>query len=331
MSENPLVAVEELQKQLELIKRQNIALLGDGQVFVKRTENGQIRSVKGVVALDETNGELAEIQGKIMVTSKGFYNLNQIAGLSVITPEKLTLPEGKVVVNPFPIVDPESGSISKIWVKKMAIGYSPIGNLVVTSATLLYDIKQYFIQDLVKKIKANKAAGRICMEASLSEDDKKNGIFAKIDNTMGVWADFNCMDVLKVIETYVNKKLFAERNAQSICERLALAKHPALSHAVYVAPQGPEHRRIAQVPVVGFICELTQHEMLNIADQMEQGRDIRIGDEPVEVIEVDSATATSDEMETERDIEETPPADEPNPGTVKVQPPQDSLFGGDKF
>ena len=294
--------VESLSQELALVRKQSIATLGDGEVFIKRTEGGQIQAVRGGVRLEETNGELAEIQGKVMTTGKGFYKANQIASLSIITPQKMTLPDGSVVVNPFPIIDKESGTIRKIWVKKMAVGYGPIGNLAVTSITLLYDLNMYFIQDLVKKVKASSAAGRICFEAQLTEEEKKTGIFYKIDGSLGVWANVENADILKCIDTFVNKKQFAERNAQTITERLAMAKHPALSHISMVTAAGPGKARVAKVSVIGYVHELTKEQIEDIADGAERDEEVRVGGEVVEVIK-DTEEASYDDVATHDDDE----------------------------
>ncbi len=290
---------ERAKQEIEALKRQNVAVLGDGEVFVKRTANGQIRSVKGAVTLSERNGEIATIQGKTMTTAKGFNTLNQIAGLSIITPEKLTLPDGQIVVNPFPVIDVESGSISKIWVKKIAIGYSPTGNLVVTSSTLLYDINAYFIQDVMKKVRYNQDAGRVCMEQMLTEEDKRNTVFLKIEGSLGIAANIQNKDILKAIETFVDKKRFAERNAQSICERLVMSKHPALASAAYVDIQGG----LARVPVVGYVHDFNREELLDIAEQAENGDEIVVGNEKAEVIE-STVEATEVDFVADKDDEE---------------------------
>lgn len=313
--------------------QKSIVALGDGKVFVKRTPDGIIRAVQGVVQLDEKNGEFADIQGKFMTTAKGFNTLNQITGLSVITPEKLTLPEGNIVVNPFPFVDPETGSITKVWVKKVAIGYSPTGNLAVTSATLQYDIRMYFIQDLVKKVEICKDAGKICLKSSLSEEELKNGQFFAIDGELGVYVNFSHKDILKAINTYIQKKLFGERNAQSICERLVLGKHPALAHAAYVnaTGTGPSKARTAKVPVIGFVHDLTREEMLNITEQAEKGQEIKIKGQQAETIDIGVTTATADEMETEIDDEEKIHNAVSDSGEQKGSEEAPSLFGGDQY
>lgn len=279
-----------------------ITSLGDGNVFVKKTDGGQIRSVKGRMALSEKQGEIAVIQDKGMVTAKGFNKLNQIAGLSIVTPEKLTLPEGHTVVNPYPIIDPESGTISKVWVKKLAIGFSPIGNLVITSATLLYDVNMYFIQDLTNKVKYNKDAGRVCMEAMLTEEEKRSGGFYKIQGPLGVYVDFTHKEILKAVDTFINKKQFAERNAQTICERLVMSKHPALAYP-YVEVGGPDKNRVAAVTVVGYVNEFDRKQLLDIAAQAERGEEVKINGQRAEIIET-TAEATSEDMIIDQEEDE---------------------------
>ncbi len=300
---NLSLSVPDLQKQLEAYKSQNVAVLGDGEVFVRRAAEGQIRAIKGAVTLSESNGEIAVIKDKAMTTGKGFNAANQITSLSIITPEKLTLPDGSVVVNPYPIMDQESGTIRKFWVKKMAVGYGPTGNLVLTSATLLYDINMYFIQDLLKKVTYNKEAGRVCFEQMLTDEEKQKGIFYKIDGGMGVWADVNHKDILKAIDTFVNKKQFAERNAQTIAERLVMAKHPALSHIAYVNAQGPDKQRTAKVKLVGYMTDMDQGQLLELAQKAEKGEDVKVDGKPVEVIET-TAEASYEEMAAQADDEE---------------------------
>lgn len=318
--------LEELpvEKQLELIKRQSVACLGDGQVFIKRTADGAIRSVKSVVTLEESNGEIAYIQGKAMTTGKGFNHANQIASLSIVTPEVLTLPDGKVVVNPFPVIDPDSGTLRKVWVKKMAIGYGPTGNLVITSSTLLYDLNMYFIQDLMKKVTANAGSGRICMESMLTQKEKETGIFYKVDGLMGIWADVSHKDILKCIDTFINKKQFAERNAQTIAERLALAKHPALSHIAYVNADGQERQRKAKVTIIGYISDHDPKTLMDLANQAARGETITVNGQKVDMINV-TAEASTDDIEVEVD-------DEERINTIQVEPIKPSSpFGGDAY
>lgn len=328
-AKNPADEVQMLKNELAMIQKQNIAYLGDGQVFIKRLPGGgHIRPLKGPVTLEESNGEIAAISGKYMTTGKGFYKANQLASLNIITPKDLTLDTGQVVVNPYPVIDPESGTIRKFWVKKMAIGYGPTGNLVLTSATLLYDINMYFIQDLVKKVQYNAGAGRICFEHMLTEDEKQTGIFYKFDGPLGVWANVQHKEILKAIDTFINKKNFAERNAQTIAERVVMSKHPALSHITYVNATGPEKHAVAKVPIIGFIHDLSREQLEDIAAQAENGEEIKINGRPVEKVET-VVTASAEDMVVDVDDEEIIATSEPS----EEDAPMGGLFdtGGERL
>ena len=303
MTGKELMTLDQARAEVEAIRKENIACLGDGEVFVRRTAEGQIRSVKAPVKLSEANGEIAIIQSKAMTTGKGYYKANQITSLSIITPQKLKLPDGSIVVNPYPVIDPESGTVRKFWVKKQAVGYGPLGNLVVTSVTLLYDLNMYFIQDLFKKVQYSQGAGRICFETQLTDKEKQTGIFYKIDGNLGVWADVSHKDILKAIDTFVNKKQFAERNAQTICERLAMSKHPALSHIAAPQATGTEKNRVAIVTVVGYVNDFTREQLEELAQKAERDEDvIEMNGQKVEVMQ-ETAEASYEEVVAHDDDE----------------------------
>lgn len=298
-------------KQVVNKKQQEMATLGDGNVFIKRTPTGAIKAIRGKVRLEERKGHVAVIQGKAMITSAGYNAMNQFAGISIITPEKLTLPDGNMVVNPYPIIDPESGTIDKVWVKKTAIGYSPTGNLVMTSSTLLYDIKMYFIQDLNKKVQYNKGAGRMCMEQMLTEEEKQKGMFLAIQGKMGIWVDLTHQEILKCMDTYIQNKLFAERKAQTIAERNALKKHPALCQ-VYVDTQGTDKNKVGFVNVIGFNSDLTREDLLKLSEMAEKGEEIKdYKGKKIEYIDANIIDEISEEdIYTTRDEEEITPENE---------------------
>lgn len=290
----------------ELEKKENskeIASLGDGQVFIKRTPHGAIKSICAKLKLEEVKGELANIQGSMTITAAGYNSLNRIASISIFTPEKLTLPDGQIVVNPYPIFDQESGTIEKVWVRKIAIGYAPSGNLVMTSTTLLYDIKLYFIQDLIKKIKNDKSVGKITVENLLTDEERKKGIFESVQGKMGVWANLENIDALKCFETFVQNKLFADRKAQTVAERNVLKKHPALAFSKVLA-LGTDKRHEAYVQVIGWNNDLTEKDYKKLATMYESGENIsEYKGVTVETIELpgeineDDLKASSDEEE----------------------------------
>lgn len=285
--------------------KKSVVTLGDGEVFVKQTPAGGIKAVRANLKLYEKQGHLAVIQGKSMITAAGYNEMNKIAGVSIITPEKLTLPSGDIVVNPFPIIDQESGTIDKVWVKKIAIGFSPIGNLVITSSTLLYDIRMYFIQDLNKKVQYNKNAGRMCMEQMLTNEEKKKGMFLPVQGKMGIWVNLEDKDILKCMDTYIQNKLFAERKAQTIAERNVLKKHPSLSQ-VYVDTTGPEKNHVGIVNIIGYTHDLTRDDLIKLAKIAEEGKNIEnYKGAKVELMDTNVIdNITEEDLYTTRDEEE---------------------------
>ena len=279
----PINLPEESKKQLtayvEGIKKQNIAVLGDGEVFVRRSEEGMIKAVTGAMSLKEDLGQIAMIKGKAMVTSDGYIDQNKIASCTTITPEHLTLPNGNKVPNPYPIIDEKSGSISKVWVKKMVLGRTPVGNWAITSCTLLYDINMYFLQDCYKKIMKNKNAGKVVMKTTIKEDERD--LFLPIQGNIGIVINPGCQDILDAIDTLIQKKLFAERLAQTICERVCMKKHPAFASKVEVT--GADKKKVGKAKVVGWVNDLTKEQLLDIARKLENGEAVTMDGESVTI------------------------------------------------
>lgn len=285
-------------------KDKEIAILGDTQVFIKRSDKGVMKAFRGKVKLEEEKGHIAVIQEKATTTFAGYAEMNKIAGVSIITPDTLTLPTGEVVVNPYPIIDPESGTIEKVWVKKMAVGYSLTGNLTVTFSTLLYDVKMYLLQDLSKKINYNKGMGKYCMEEMLTEAEKKEGMFFKIQGLMGIWVNLENKETTKAIETYIQNKLFAERKATTICERNALKKHPALGNSILSAT-GPKGKGIAEVNIMGWTHDLSKKDLLEISKKAEKNEELEVEGKKVNIIGANDIDNIDDEdIKASRDEEE---------------------------
>ncbi len=261
--------------------------LGIPEVWIKRTPSGQISAVRADMTLREDHGEFCVIKGKPMITADGYYRLNQVASLAIITPDSISIPamdgDGiRCVANPFPIIDPESGTQRGVWVKKIAVGYSPIGSMAVSSATLYYDFSLYFLADLQEKIKDNQSAGRLCFEHQLTESERENGIFVRIEKDFGIWANTNHPDVLKAVSTWIQNKQFGERKAQTIAERNAFKHHPALSMKLENV-QGPDKRRAGQVAVIGWQHDHGREELEEIALAADAGETIDIGGQQVEI------------------------------------------------
>ncbi len=311
----------QLQKQDE--KGYAEVALADPQVWIKRTAAGTITQVKARLALSEAQKEFCVIKGTPMITADGYRKLNQVTSLAVITPDSIQIPDAngdgvRQVANPFPIIDPASGTQRGVWVKKLAVGYSPMGSLVVSSSTLFYDFTMYFLADLQEKVQNAKAAGRLCFEHQLSDDERQKGIFLPIEgmgqNVLGIWANMEHPDVLKAVGTWLQNKHFGERKAQTVCERNALKHHPALAVKL-TGIQGPDKQRFGQVTVVGWMHDHNRAELEEFAAAADAGQDIEIDGKPIETIETTGVVTDEDLTTDTYDDPDMVPAD----GDVKTE------------
>jgi len=272
-----------------------LAEFGDPKVWIKRTPTGEIRSVRADMVLREEQGELVEVEGKLTISAKGYYQLNKIAGLNILTPDsiKIPCPERGVreVPNPFPIIDPASGTQKGVWVKKLVAGYGPTGAMAITSTTLYYDFSLYFLEDIQRKVRFNKEAGRLTFREQLTEEEKATGLFVPIEGDFGVWANTAHNEVQKAISTWLQMKKFGERKAQTVAERNAMKHHPALALQLGTV-QGGQKFRWAKTVVTGWMHDHTQKELEEMA--LGDGETIKIADEEVEVTDVSEKLENED-------------------------------------
>lgn len=319
-----------IRNYLEVVKRDDMATLGDGDVFVRKDENGFIKAVSGFVTLRENQQQVCVIQGRPMITAQGYLEQNKIASCTIITPEKLILPiTEQAVPNPYPVIDPKSGTISKVWVKKLCLGRNPVGNWVVTSCTLLYDINMYFLQDCYKKIQNNKNAGRVTMKELV--EAKEEPFFFPIHGDIGIVINPNDKDILKCIDTFIQRKLFAERNAQTICERIVMRKHPAFASSIEVS--APDRAAVGRVRVIGWTNDISKDELIEIARNLEKGEDVTVGGKGVTfddetITELTSEDVLAGENEFDETANNEPAFEEEEPETPETpETPEESETG----
>ena len=272
------------------------AFLGDRKVFIRRTgPNAGIAAVWQRVRLEEAKGHLYEIDGSIGIAAQGYQQLNRIAGLSILTPPRLTLPDGKVVVNPFPIVDPDTRQISQVWCHKIAVGRGPTGNLVVSMATLLYDVNVYLLEEVYKKFKRDAKVGRLVLHAAITDEDRLKYLPMRVTPEITLLADPTHPDVILSLGNYVQRIKFGERLAQTICERNALRHHPALTFSK-VPTSGSPKSRWTELPVIGWTHNLTHDELIELGRRASEGDDVAadVIDTRAEATDEDEVGAVSD-------------------------------------
>lgn len=292
MDRDGLIAkVEELQR--------SIANLGDGQVFVRRTESGLIRAVKGIVALREQLGEIQTIQKKTMITAAGACKLNQTPGLNIVTPPSVVV-DGREVSNPYIEKHPKTKVIQSVYVRKVIFGPNPLGNMVGIDYTLFFNIHTYFLQDLQAKIKKYPVCGYIGkntngepsktytmvpvkwvnskpVDQPPKEVSTETGDwnFYELDDAglhpVGIWVNVAHKEIQSCLDQHVQRQKFGDRHAQSICTRNALLRHPAIA-AQNVIAEGLDKKRTAKVTVYGFMHDFDTDTISKMAVDISTGK-----------------------------------------------------------
>lgn len=255
--------------------KREVAVLGDGEVIVKRTPDGTFQAIRGHITLSLKNKEIVSIPGGgTMITSYGFDSLNKVAGLTTLYPPRIPItvdrrgyPETLDVENPYIEYD-DDGAIRVITVECYAIGLSPIGNWVITQERLRYDLRQYFISEVWSKVKKMPATGKfISEEARAKLKDQDENMWIKVISNWGLHIDPRHEEITKVLTGHLTRQKFAERIASTICRRNAMKRHPAIGKSE-VHPRGGE----ARVLVYGWQHDLTADQVNNMARLTTSGK-----------------------------------------------------------
>lgn len=336
---------QDLQRQIDQVRRHDIAALGDGEVFVRRDATGAVRAVKGSVRLTEAAREIQSVGGNYCVTAAGAERLNQIPGLNVLTPP-MVIVDGREMSNPFIERDPVTKVIQAVYVRKVVFGLTPLGNWAAVDYTLFFNVYTYFLQDLQAKVKKYPICGCYGVEgqrptsvryapenwqttqsgkrfkAEPKPEDFKEAdlsraqlVFFSITPPVGLWVDLSHGEIQEALTQHVQRQKFGDRHAQSICTRNALLKHPAIAAKSLTVTNGT-----AVVPVYGYRHDLDPRGLNEMSDRISRGEV-----DPTKIA-VERESARADvvdvvvEAQAERDefggaaSERTPPGDEPGPG-----------------
>lgn len=260
---------ETLQKENQALRNQNVALLGDGEVFIRRDASGIMRACKRPVSLSERNKEIQRIGEHWMITSAGADKLNQLPGLNIMTPPSVVV-DGKEVSNPTIERHPKTRAIQSVYVRKIIFGPNPIGNMVGVDYTLFFNVYTYFLQDLQVKVRRYPVCGTYGMKekppASLSPD-RRSLVFFEIEDPVGLWVDLSHGEIQEVFNQHVSRQKFGDRHAQSICTRNALLKHPAIA-----AKTVEVHNGVAKITVYGFKHDFDFKKFAELGEKIEKGQ-----------------------------------------------------------
>lgn len=256
--------MEAIVEKIEKMKAQgwDPAQLGDPKVFAKIGRDGRLIAIRADITLEERLGHLYSIQGKTSITASGYARINSVTALNVITPEAPKL-----------LTDEKTGRLKAVEVRKMCIGFSPSGSLLVTDSTLHFDLDAYRLHELANLMKKKPGAVEFILaeDAAQRKIDGKKGWVVPYDDPVMLWVDLQHEDVRDALIADSQRRKFAERIASTICWRNAIKTHPAIAQA-QVSTSGNERGKIATVRVYGFRHDLDQAGMTRLAAGIVDGK-----------------------------------------------------------
>lgn len=284
MVRDNVVDFESAKKYIKELKAEKIALLGEGECFVRRDGDGFLESIKMNVTLTEGKKEIYKIGEKWCISASGYDKLNQAAGLSVVAPKTINL-DGRNTGNPHFEFDMHKQNLRAVTVRRIVVGPSPIGNLVAIERLLRFDVDMYFLEDLQFKVKKRAGAGGYgTHEVKPSTISNKDSAVMFPLGPAALWVDVSHVDIQDAFREHIRRCKYAERMATTMCERNAFASHPAIARR-HVEPVGG----VVVVPVFGGRMIVNQDRIKELMAAFEEGDFTKV--EEVEVV-------TATEVET---------------------------------
>lgn len=132
-----------------------------------RLSNGRVAAIKSGVAtvrLSAGAGEIAVWGARsdegptAMITSEGYRKLNQVAGITVATPPSIEIAKLGRVANPYVETSETTGAFRAGWVRKIAIGPTPLGTMAICDRTTYLSLIEYYLEDLLGVAQRNPCA-----------------------------------------------------------------------------------------------------------------------------------------------------------------------------
>lgn len=321
---------------------EQIAVHSDfGIVFAKRTEEGMIlRPVKAQMTLHEKAKQIYKVGTDYSISAPGYIYLNKTASISIVTPPTVSV-SGINQPNPYIERNRKTKMIETVSVRKIGIGYSPLGNITIIDRTLFYNIYTYLIQSIQakmsKKVWDNKArkysdellypnAAKIGTRMSRPKASETAAwAFYETASPLGIWVNYLDPAMQDCLDEHTQRQKFGDRMAQTIVQRNILADHPAIGIRTvdYIPNQDREKKKEgkAVVTVYGYKHDLMPEDLDSIQEQAQRGAGT-INVEAKEIKEVP--------VEEEKDALEHETEDEIKPQPGEDEPPDDWEPKGDK-
>ncbi|GEM_PF-4786349 len=212
------------------------------------------------ITLKEELQQLVEIDGEVNISAIGYDYLNKVAEISLLAPDTQNFND-KEVSNPY-IIYSENGNIDRALYKCIAYGMGPMGNRVITSATVEFNPDVQLVKDLTYVVCNDAEAGRITKEHLLTEEEKRVGYTVPLKDDLIIYCNLSNADINQAFNIYSNNKAYAERIAQTLAKRNALKCHPALSNLI-TRVDGVKGSRVAKVNLIKIYDDFDKDKIFN--------------------------------------------------------------------
>jgi hypothetical protein len=252
------------------------ANLQNGDIFINK------KAVSGVVLLSAAKQEIYETDtGEWLMTFEGYKACNKVAGIQCIAPESLLLPDGRVVSNPYVEFDQGTNTAHKFIARFVAIGKNSLGKPYISSATIIFDAKLAFVEELSKAMEKNKDLGRYYMDGTLTDEDKRDGMYRLFDGDMGIWVNRSLPEATAIIQKFISNKNHGDKRVVTMAHKAALQRQPCMP-PVKVNVIGGFSRVLVGTPITDFseneinamLQEYTETGKVSGAEVVESSEDI---------------------------------------------------------
>lgn len=306
-----------------------------------RVKGNQImKPIKAQLGLYEEMGHIYAVKKDYAITHSGYLLLNKVASINLVTPQKVMVDE-RERPNPFIERNPKTKLIETVNIRKIGVGFSTVGNVVVVDKTLLYNIYAYFIESVQAKMKKvvwkdnrptkEKLHPDCAIIGTADERPKKEGRWAFFETVspLGLWMNYEDPAIIDCLNEHTQRQRFGDRIAQTIVERNILKTHPAIGISK-VQPQesGVAGKKKAFVTVYGYRHEFGPVQIDEILAQAEAGS--KTLDIKAEVIEIEKEEEAQAIDEVEKDEKGTGPKGKGKTPAELEEPPDDFYLKQEK-
>ena len=311
-----------------------------GKLYCRVKGNDILRPIKAQLGLYEEMGHIYAVKKDYAITHSGYLLLNKVASINLVTPQKVMVDE-RERPNPFIERNPKTKLIETVNIRKIGVGFSTVGNVVVVDKTLLYNIYAYFIESIQAKMKKvvwkdNKPTKqKLHPDCAIMgpEDEKpdKPGRWAFYETVppLGYWINYDDPVIIECYNEHMQKQRYGDRIAQTIVERNILKTHPAIGISkVQPQPGGAAGQKKAFVTVYGYRHEFGPMQIDEVLAQAEAGS--KTLDIKAEVIEVEKEEEALAIDEVEKDEKGTGTKGKGKTPAELEEPPDDFYLEQEK-